>query len=44
MDHSDWELVIGKIKQNELDCRETAPLKTGDFGWRLEAQLSREDL
>ena len=26
--HSDWGLVyvIGKIKQNELDCRDTAPL------------------
>ena len=25
--HSDWGLVIGKIKQNELDPRDTAPLK-----------------
>ena len=24
--HSDWGRVIGKIKQNELDCRDTAPL------------------
>ena len=24
--HSDWGQVIGKIKQNELDCRYTAPL------------------
>ena len=24
--HSDWGRVIGKIKQNELDCRNTAPL------------------
>ena len=24
--HSDWERVISKIKQNELDCRDTAPL------------------
>ena len=23
--HSDWGRVIGKIKQNELDCRDTAP-------------------
>ena len=23
---SDWGRVIGKIKQNELDCRATAPL------------------
>ena len=25
--HSDWRRVTGKIKQNELDCRDTAPLK-----------------
>ena len=25
--HSDWGRVIGKIKQNKLDCRNTAPLK-----------------
>ena len=24
--HTDWGRVIGKIKQNELDCRDTAPL------------------
>ena len=24
--HSYWERVIGKIKQYELDCRDTAPL------------------
>ena len=24
---SEWGRVIGKIKQNELDCRDTAPLK-----------------
>ena len=24
--HSDWGRVIGKIKQSELDCRDTAPL------------------
>ena len=24
--YSDWERVIGKIKQDELDCRDTAPL------------------
>ena len=24
--HSDWRRVIDKIKQNELDCRDTAPL------------------
>ena len=24
--HSDWGRVIGKIKQNELDFRDTAPL------------------
>ena len=23
--HSDWGRVIGKIQQNELDCRDTAP-------------------
>ena len=23
--HSDWGRVIGKINQNELDCRDTAP-------------------
>jgi len=26
--HSDWGRVIGKIKQNELDCRDTAPLRS----------------
>ena len=26
--HSDWGRVIGKIKRNELDCRDTAPLNT----------------
>ena len=25
--HSDWGRLIGKIKQNKLDCRDTAPLK-----------------
>ena len=25
--HCDWGRVIGKIKQNELDCRDTVPLK-----------------
>ena len=25
--HGDWGRVIGKIKQNKLDCRDTAPLK-----------------
>ena len=24
--HSGWGRVIGKIKQNEQDCRDTAPL------------------
>ena len=24
--HTDWARVNGKIKQNELDCRDTAPL------------------
>ena len=23
--HSDWGRVIDKVKQNELDCRDTAP-------------------
>ena len=27
--HSDWGRVIGKIKQNELDFRDTAPLNVG---------------
>ena len=27
--HSDLGRVIGKIKENELDCRNTAPLKRG---------------
>ena len=27
--HSDWGRVIDKIKQNELDCRDTAPLTSG---------------
>ena len=26
---SDLGRVIGKIKQNELDCRDTAPLRAG---------------
>ena len=29
--HSDWGRVIGKIKQNELDCRDTAPLTVTDY-------------
>ena len=33
--HSDWGRVIGKIKQNELDCRDTAPLKVLLFLWVL---------
>ena len=32
--HSDWGRVIGKIKQNELDCRDTAPLNS------LSSQIS----
>ena len=27
--HSDWGRVTGKIKQNELDCRDTASLNYG---------------
>ena len=29
--HSDWRRVIGKIKQNEQDCRDTAPLSSNVF-------------
>ena len=29
--HSDLGRVIGKIKQNELDCRDTAPLGQKSF-------------
>ena len=29
--HSDLGRVIGKIKQNELDCRDTAPLNSQIF-------------
>ena len=25
--HSDWGRIIGKIKQNVLDCHDTAPLR-----------------
>ena len=32
---SDWGRVIGKIKQNELDCHDTAPLKALLFLWVL---------
>ena len=28
---SDWGRVIGKIKQNKLDCRDTAPLSVLKF-------------
>ena len=31
--HSDWGRVIGKIKQNELDCRDTAPFIRGRFSY-----------
>ena len=33
--HSDWGRVLGKIKQNELDCRDTAPLMATSFVLRL---------
>ena len=29
--HSDWGRVISKIKQNELYCRDTAPLRWSDI-------------
>ena len=29
--HSDWGREIGKIKQNELDCRDTAPLSDSNL-------------
>ena len=29
--HSDWGRVIGKIKQNELDCRDTAPFTIREY-------------
>ena len=29
--HTDCGRVIGKIKQNELDCRDAAPLRTLNF-------------
>ena len=33
--HSDWGRVVGKIKQNELECRDTASLKTDFVGISL---------
>ena len=34
--HSDWGRVIGKIKQNELNCRDTAPFNpTREDEWSL---------
>ena len=38
--NSDWGRVIGKIKQNELDCRDTAPLSRGG-GRHLRRQSVR---
>ena len=29
--HSDWGREIGKIKQNELDCHDTAPLSDSNL-------------
>ena len=37
--HSDWGRVIGKIKQNELDCRDTAPLTCPDSTGNKKQQL-----
>ena len=31
--HTDWGRVISKIKQNELDCCDTAPLKVTRLLW-----------
>ena len=43
--HSDWGRVTGKIKQNELDCRDTVPLKRHpyvrsiSFSYRIEVWI-----
>ena len=31
--HSDWRRLIGKLKQDELDCRDTAPLSRDFLGY-----------
>ena len=36
--HSDWGREISKIKQNELDCLDTAPLSKDVFERRTWAQ------
>ena len=30
--HGDWGRVIGKVKQNELDYRDTGPLSLLEYG------------
>ena len=40
--HSDWGQEIGKIKQNELDCRGTAPLKC--LKWHYSAVRSMKNV
>ena len=40
--HSDLGRVIGKIKQNELDCRDTAPLRP--LALNVASEVSAIDL
>ena len=40
--HSDWGRVIGKIKQNELECRDTAPLSDLKLPGYLSVALNAE--
>ena len=39
--HSDWGRVIGKIKQNELDSCDTAPLTNNFFATTINCQFLR---
>ena len=39
--HSDWGRVIGKIKQNELDSCDTAPLTNTFFATTINCQFLR---
>ena len=36
--HSDWGRVTGKIKRNELDCRDTAPLSPSSNSWPCKSR------
>ena len=39
--HSNWRRVIGKIKQNELDSCDTAPLTNNFFATTINCQFLR---